>query len=116
MQMPRAECTVCGDTIVTRVCHRCMEEQVVQWLEKEEPSQVARVKKAAEAFNTYSGHLADCMLCGANLNVCSKCYTMTVHASLRKDRLLASEFLDFAAGKGFMLSSRKGVINLEKVM
>ena len=116
MQMLWAECMVCGDTVANRLCYRCMEGQVLGWLQKRNSSTQAdtTVKRAGVFFASYANQVADCMLCGGNVNVCSKCYSLTVHNALRKDRILASEFLDFAASKGFMLLSKKGVLNLER--
>jgi len=107
------ECLMCGDTIANQVCYRCMQKEVATWLFARNPRFVASLNRASEFFDSYLHEGSDCALCGQNLNVCSKCYCTTVHKALRKNRILASEFLEFAAGKGFMLASVKGVLNLQ---
>mgnify|MGYP000091360694 CR=1 FL=1 len=114
MQITWHECLVCGDTISNQVCFRCMQKEVDKWLDRRNPAYKMTLRRVGEFFSSYSHQGADCIMCGENLNVCSKCYSLGVHKALRRDRILASEFLDFAASKGFMLASVKGVINLER--
>jgi len=108
------ECLVCGDTITNQICYRCIEAEIEKWLSVRSPSSISRIKRAGDFFTGYSHEGSDCITCGQNLNVCSKCYCLSVHKALRKNRILTSEFLEFAAGKGFMLSSVKGVLNLQR--
>jgi len=90
-----------------------MQGEVEKWLGKRSPLYISSVRKTGEFFSAYSHSGADCIMCGEKLNVCGKCYCFAVHKSLRKNRILASEFLDFASSKGFVLSPVKGVLNLQ---
>ncbi len=110
--MLRPECLVCSDNIPNRICYRCIEPEVRKWLSSRNPAYTGSVRQAGILMGSYYHDGTDCILCGGNLNVCSKCYCMQVHKALRGDAVLASEFLDFAARKGFMLSSIRGVLNL----
>lgn len=114
MQMLWAECPVCGDTIANQICYRCIEEQVIKWAEKKDATQIGGIRRAGEFFSSHDKEQGGCVLCGGSLSVCSKCYSLAVHGALRKDRILASEFLEFAEHKGFMLTSKKGVLNLQR--
>lgn len=103
MKLAWPDCLACGNTAMNRICHRCMQDQTIRWLEKESPGYKSAVMKTGNFFNEFSGRGSDCILCGDNLNVCGRCYTVSIHNVLRKNRILASEFLDFASGKGFMV-------------
>jgi len=107
------DCLVCGDTISNHICYRCMQDEVENWLGNRNPLYISSVRRAGEFFTSYYREGAYCVMCGEDLNVCGKCYCFAVHKSIRKNRILASEFLDFAASKGFMLSPIKGVLNLQ---
>ncbi len=91
-----------------------MEEEVLKWVEKKDSAQLVGVKRAGEFFSSFIGQSGDCIVCGRDVSICSKCYSLSVHKSLRRNGILASEFLEFASGKGFMLSSKKGVLNLQR--
>lgn len=106
------ECAVCSNTMSSRVCHHCIESDVGKWLVSRNPAYIASLKQASLLTSSYSDGGAECMMCGRSFNVCSKCYCLSIHKALRTDRILASEFLDFAAGKGFMLVSKKGVLSI----
>ncbi len=106
------ECLVCGDMMSSRICYRCIESEVHKWLSAKNPAHIVSLKQASLFMSSYSSEGAECMMCGRSLNVCSKCYCMHIHKALRTDRILASEFLDFAAGRGLMLASVKGVLNV----
>ena len=107
------ECLVCGDTITNQICYRCIEVELEKWLLVRSPGSVDNVKRVGDFFASYFHEGGNCIMCGENLNTCSKCYCSSVHQALRKNRILASEFLDFAASKGFMLTPVKGVLNLQ---
>lgn len=108
------ECLICGDTISNRICYRCIESEVQKWLSVRNPTYIGALKRSSLFMDSYFHDGTECIMCGRNLNVCSKCYCMQVHKSLRRDRILASEFLDFAVSKGFVISSVKGVLNLKR--
>ena len=102
MNLAWPDCLACGNTIMNRICRECMQNQTIKWLEKENPGCKSAVVKAGNLFDGFIGRGSDCARCGGNLNVCGRCYTVTVHKALRKNSILASEFLDFASAKGFM--------------
>lgn len=106
------DCLVCGDSISSEVCVNCMQEQVEEWLSDRSPGYIRGLGRVKEFFNSYTGESAGCVICGQNVNVCSRCYCLAVHKALRGNSILASEFLDFAASRGFVLSSVKGVLKL----
>lgn len=106
------ECLVCGGTMSSRICYRCIESEVHRWLSSKNPAYISSLKQASLFMSSYSFEGAECMMCGRNLNVCSKCYCINIHTALRSDRILASAFLDFAADRGLMLASVKGVLNI----
>lgn len=108
------ECLMCGDTVANQVCYRCVQNEVADWLSFRNPGFTDTLRRVGELFTYHFRKGADCIMCGQNLNVCSKCYCLAVHKALRRNRILASEFLDFAAGRGFILSSVRGVLNLER--
>ncbi len=106
------ECLVCGDIMSSRICYRCIESEIANWLSSKNQAYLNSIKQASLFMSSYFSEGAECMMCGRNLNVCSKCYCLHIHKTLRKDKILASEFLDFADGKGLMLASVKGVLNI----
>ncbi len=106
------ECLVCGDAMSSRICHRCIESEVHKWLFEKNPAFISSIRQANPFMSSYSSESAECMVCGRSLNVCSKCYCAHIYKALRNDRILASEFLDFAAGRGFMLASVRGVLSV----
>ena len=110
---------MCGDTIATPVCHRCMQGEVEKWLYSRSPVYVSHVRRASGVFGSYANHGdanhgADCILCGQGLGVCTKCFCIAAHKALRGNSILASEFLDFASSKGFLLTSVNGVLSLKR--
>jgi len=108
------ECLACGDTITNQICYRCTEAETEKWLSTRSPSYVKSLKRVGEFFASYFHEGADCITCGENLNICGKCYCLSVYKAFKKRGTLASEFLEFAANKGFTLATEKGVLNLTR--
>lgn len=92
------ECIACKEAITNPICQDCLEEGILEWLDKKKPKLKNKLKEKTEEFRNmtdFSNNLL-CIRCSENVNACAFCYTEFILEWLTESEPeLVDEFLKY---------------------